>query len=112
MPHRKLGRRSNHRRSLMRNLVTETLRHEGITTTVPKAKAITGAVAHMVTLAKRGDLHARRQAAAYLWHEDVVHKLFETLGPRYAQRNGGYTRILRLGVRKGDAAEMCRIELV
>ena len=109
---RKLGRRTNHRRSLLRSLVTETLRHEGITTTVPKAKAIVPEIDHMITLAKRGDLHARRQALAYLWDEDVVSKLFATLGPRYQGRNGGYTRILRLGLRKGDAAEVCRIELV
>lgn len=112
MPRRKLGRRTNHRRSLFRNLVTDTLRHEGITTTLPKAKAIVGLVDHMITLAKRGDLHARRQALAYIYDEDVVTKLFGTLGPRYADRPGGYTRTLKLGLRRGDAAEVCRIELV
>ena len=107
-----MGRRSDHRRSLLRNLVTSTLREEKIRTTVPKAKELRRPLEHMITLAKRGGLHARRQALSFLLDEDVVHKLFETLGPRYAERPGGYTRITRLGLRQGDAAPMCVIELV
>jgi large subunit ribosomal protein L17 len=110
--YRKLGRRADHRRSLLRNLVTSTLRYERITTTVTKAKELRGPVDHMITLAKRGDLHARRQALAYLLDEEVVGKLFEQLGPRYEERSGGYTRIVRLGQRRGDAAPLCTIELV
>lgn len=112
MGYRKLGRRTNHRRSLLRNLVTSALREERITTTVAKAKELRGPVEHMITLGKRGDLHARRQALAYLLDEDVVSKLFGTLGPRYADRAGGYTRITRTGVRRGDAAPLCVFELV
>jgi large subunit ribosomal protein L17 len=112
MGYRKLGRRTNHRRSLLRNLVTEVLRHERITTTVAKAKEVRRPLEHMITLAKRGDLHARRQALAYLLDEDVVRKLFSTLGPRYADRAGGYSRIVRVGVRRGDAAPLCVLELV
>jgi large subunit ribosomal protein L17 len=110
--YRKLGRRSDHRRSLFRNLVTSTLRHERITTTVAKAKEIRTPVEHMITLAKRGDLHARRQALSYLLDEDVVTKLFATLGPRYKDRAGGYTRLVKLGPRLGDAAPLCIVELV
>lgn len=112
MGYRKLGRRSDHRRSLFRNLVTSALRHERVTTTEAKAKEIRTPLEHMITLAKRGDLHARRQALAYLLDEDVVTKLFGTLGPRYEARAGGYTRIVKLGPRLGDAAPMCLLELV
>ncbi len=112
MPYRKLGRRSDHRRSLFRNLVTSALRYEKITTTEAKAKDLRTPLEHMITLAKRGDLHARRQALAYVRSEDVVNKLFTTLGPRYMDRPGGYTRIVKLGTRQGDAAPICRIELV
>lgn len=112
MGYRKLGRRSDHRRSLFRNLVTSALRHERVTTTEAKAKEIRTPLEHMITLAKRGDLHARRQALAYLLDEDVVTKLFGTLGPRYETRAGGYTRIVKLGPRLGDAAPMCLLELV
>ncbi len=112
MGYRKLGRRSDHRRSLMRNLVTSTLRHEKVTTTVTKAKELRGPLEHMITLGKRGDLHARRQALAYVLDEDVVSKLFDTLAVRYEGRAGGYTRITRVGVRRGDAAPLCVIELV
>lgn len=112
MGYRKLGRRSDHRRSLFRNLVTSALRHERVTTTEAKAKEIRTPLEHMITLAKRGDLHARRQALSYLLDEDVVTKLFGTLGPRYASRSGGYTRIVKLGPRLGDAAPMCLLELV
>jgi large subunit ribosomal protein L17 len=112
MAYRKLGRRTNHRRSMMRGLVTSLLRHERMRTTEARAKAIRGRAEHMITLAKRGDLHARRQALAYLVDEDVVKKLFDTLGPRYADRPGGYTRIVRIGPRRGDAAPVVQIELV
>lgn len=112
MGYRKLGRRPDHRRSLFRNLVTEALRHDRITTTEAKAKELRAPIDHMITLAKRGDLHARRQALAFLLDEDVVTKLFETIGPRYGDRPGGYTRIVRIGPRRGDAAPMCVIELV
>ena len=112
MGHRKFGRRTNHRRSLFRNLVTSTLRYERVVTTVPKAKDMRTPLDHMITLGKRGDLHARRQALAYLLDEDVVNKLFTTIAPRYADRPGGYSRITQIGSRRGDAAPMCVIELV
>jgi large subunit ribosomal protein L17 len=112
MGYRKLGRRSDHRRSLLRNLVTEALRHERLTTTEAKAKELRRPLEHMITLAKRGDLHARRQALAFILDEDVVRKLFDTIGPRYKERPGGYTRIVKLGPRRGDAAPLCVIELV
>ncbi len=112
MGYRKLGRRPDHRRSLFRNLATSLLRHERMTTTEAKAKELRGPVDHMITLAKRGDLHARRQALAFLLDEDVVTKLFDSLAQRYQDREGGYTRILRVGPRRGDAAPMCIVELV
>ncbi len=110
--HRKLGRIGGHRRSMLRNLVTSTLREERIETTVTRAKEVNRVVEHMITLAKRGDLAARRQALAYVWDEDVVTKLFTNLGPRYENRTGGYTRIMRTGFRRGDAAPMAILELV
>ncbi len=110
--YRKLGRRSNHRQSLFRNQVTSFLRHERIVTTEAKAKELRGLADHMITLAKRGDLHARRQALAVIKDEDVVSKLFSTLGPRYGDRAGGYTRIIRKGTRVGDGAPVVYIELV
>lgn len=109
---RKLGRPTDHRLALLRNLATSLLKHEQITTTLPKAKALRPYVERIVTLGKRGDLHARRQALAQVYDEAVVRKLFDTLGPRYAARQGGYTRVLRAGIRQGDAAEMAIIELV
>ena len=112
MSYRKLGRRTNHRRSLLRNQVTSLLRHERMMTTEAKAKEIRGRTDHLITLAKRGDLHARRQAAAYLMDEDVLKKLFDQIGPRYTERPGGYTRVLKTGMRRGDAAAMAVIELV
>jgi len=112
MGDRKLGRRSDHRRSLFRNLVTSMLREERITTTEAKAKDLRTPLDHMITLAKRGDQHARRQALAYILDEDVVHKLFTTIGPRYQDRPGGYSRLIKLGPRRGDAAPLCIVELV
>ena len=109
---RKLGRSSGHRKALYRNLITELFRHERIKTTEAKAKAIRPLAEKLITLGKRGDLHARRLAAARLNDPLVVKKLFEELAPRYEDRPGGYTRILKLGRRQGDGAEMAIIELV
>jgi large subunit ribosomal protein L17 len=108
----KLKRDVGARNSLLKNLVTSVIEHERVVTTVPKAKAIRGLVDNMITLAKRDTLHARRQAAAFLETPKSVQKLFDTLGSRFGQRNGGYTRIVRLGFRKGDGAEQAIIELV
>ena len=109
---RKLGVTSAHRISMFRNMATSLLKHEQITTTLPKAKELRPYVERIITLGKRGDLHARRQAAAQIRDAAVVRKLFDTLAPRYSARNGGYTRVLRAGVRYGDAAQMAVIELV
>ncbi len=108
----KLKRDVGARNSLLKNLVTSVIEHERVITTVPKAKAIRPLVDNMITLAKRDNLHARRQAAAFLETPKSVKKLFDTLGSRFGQRNGGYTRIVRLGNRKGDGAEQAMIELV
>ena len=109
---RKLGRSSSHRQALYRNLVTDLLRHGGINTTEAKAKEIQALAEKMITLARAGHLAARRQALAFIYDPDVVAKLFAELGPRYADRSGGYTRRLNLGLRKGDAAPLARLELV
>ena len=109
---KKLGRDSAHRKALYANLAGALIEHGRIKTTVTKAKAVKPHVEQMITLGRRGDLHARRQATAFLRSRDVVHKLFADIGPRYAERPGGYTRILKLGQRKGDGAPMARIELV
>jgi large subunit ribosomal protein L17 len=93
-------------------MVTSLLDHERIVTTVAKAKEIRKFAEHMITLGKRGDLHARRQALAFVRSKKVVHKLFAEIAPRYAQRQGGYTRIVKMGFRRGDGAPMCLIELV
>ena len=108
----KLKRDLGARRSLFRNLVTSVIDAERIQTTIPKAKAIKPLVDKIITLGKRDTLHARRQAAAFLMTVDSVKKLFDKIGPRFSQRNGGYTRIVRLGWRKGDGAEICMLELV
>jgi large subunit ribosomal protein L17 len=97
---------------MFRNLVTEILDHEKIKTTEPKAKAVRGMTEKMITLAKNGSLNARRQAMAFILDKRVGDKLFEDLGPRYASRNGGYTRITRVGMRMGDGAPIVQIELV
>ena len=108
-----LSRDSAHRKSLLMNLSKEIIEHERIETTQAKAKAVKPHVEKLITLAKRGDLHARRQALSTLSQDKfAVHKLFEDLAPRYAERPGGYTRILKLGPRNGDNAPMARIELV
>jgi large subunit ribosomal protein L17 len=108
----KLKRDVGARNSLLKNLVTSVIDQERIVTTVPKAKAIKPLVDKMITLGKRDTLHARRQAAAFLITPSSVKKLFDKLGTRFGQRNGGYTRIVRLGNRKGDGAEQAMIELV
>ncbi|WP_339136753.1 MAG: 50S ribosomal protein L17 [Candidatus Electrothrix sp. GW3-4] len=109
---RKLNRSASHRSAMMRNIVTSLLEHERISTTVPKAKEARRVAEKMITLGKRGDLHARRQAMTYIRSKDIVAKLFEKLSEQYADRQGGYTRIIRTGVRSGDAAPMAIIELV
>ena len=109
---RKLGVKSGHRKALLRNLVTALFREGRITTTEPRAKEVRSIAEKMVTLAKRGDLAARRQALGYIYDEEVVRKLFNTIGPRYSGTSGGYTRIMKLGARRGDAAEMVVLELV
>src|SRR6202521_4439792 len=108
----KLKRNVAARDSLLRGLVTSVIEHERIVTTVPKAKAAKPLVEKMITLAKRDTLHARRQAAAFLETPAAVKKLFDKLGTRFGQRNGGYTRVVRLGWRKGDGAEQAMLELV
>jgi large subunit ribosomal protein L17 len=109
----KLSRDSAHRKALMMNLSKEIIEHERIRTTEAKAKAVRPEIERLITLGKRGDLHARRQALSTLSQDKfAVHKLFEDLAPRYAERPGGYTRILKLGPRRSDATEMVFIELV
>jgi large subunit ribosomal protein L17 len=108
----KLKRNVAARRALFRGLVTSVIEHERVVTTVPKAKAVRPLVEKMITLAKRDTLHTRRQAAAFLETPAAVKKLFDKLGTRFGQRNGGYTRVVRLGNRKGDGAEQAIIELV
>ena len=108
----KLGRTTSHRRSMLRNMVTSLIMEERIETTVIKAKAVRPRVEKMITLGKKGDLAARRQAAAYLMTDEAVRKLFDTVAPRFGDRNGGYLRIVRTGWQKGDGAEKAFIELL
>ena len=108
----KLSRDAAHRKSLMRNLCKEVIEHERIKTTEAKAKAVKPIVEKMITLGRRGDLAARRQALAYLRSNDVVHTLFADVAPRFVDRPGGYTRIVKLGPRSGDGADMVYLELV
>src|ERR1700722_15751843 len=108
----KLGRNTSHRRSLLRNLVTSLIVEERIETTVPKAKAMRPLVEKMITLGKRGDLSARRQAGAYLMTKAAVTRLFDTVAPRFGDREGGYLRIIRAGWRKGDGADTAFVELL
>src|SRR5215475_8347976 len=109
---KKLGRSPAHRRALLRNLVTELLEHEAVRTTDAKAKELKRWGDRLITLGKEGTLHARRRAAALVQRASVVRKLFAELGPRYASRAGGYTRVVKLGVRAGDAAPVSLVELV
>lgn len=112
MLYRKLGRNSSARKALFRSILTSFFEHGRIETTEAKAKEITRLAAKMITLAKRGDLHARRQVLSYLMDEEVTKKLFEEIAPKCSSRQGGYTRILKLGPRRGDAAPMAIFELV
>jgi large subunit ribosomal protein L17 len=108
----KLGRLTQHRWSMFRSLLTALFEHERITTTEAKAKAVRGLADHVITLAKRENLHARRQVLSLIPDTGVVHRIFDTIAARYGDRNGGYTRILHAGVRKGDAAPVVLLELV
>lgn len=110
--YKKLGRSPAHRRQTVRNLVTNLLERERITTTLVKAKSVRPVAEKIITLGKRDTLHTRRQAAAFLLHPPVVKKLFSTLAPRFADRPGGYTRIVRTGWRRGDGGEMAVVELI
>lgn len=109
---RRLGRTTSHRIAMFRNMVTSFLQHEKITTTDAKAKELRSIAEKMITLGKRGDLHATRQAAAYIRDKKVVTKLFTEIAPRYTERPGGYTRIIKLGIRPGDNAPVSVLELV
>jgi large subunit ribosomal protein L17 len=110
--HRKLNRTAEHRRAMFANMAVALIKHEQIVTTLPKAKDLRSIVEKLITLGKRGDLHARRQAIAQMRDVDTVRKLFEVIGPRYKDRNGGYTRVLKAGYRHGDSAPVAVIELV
>ena len=109
---RKLNRTASHRAAMFANMAASLIEHEQIVTTLPKAKELRPVVEKLVTLAKRGDLHARRLVAARIRNETMVKKLFATIGPRYAERNGGYTRVLKAGFRYGDNAPLAVIEFV
>lgn len=108
----KLGRNPSHRRAMLRNLVTNVIERERVQTTLTKAKVVRPLVERMITLGKRDSLHARRQAGAFLMTPDATRKLFSDIAPRFAQRNGGYTRIVRVGFRIGDGAELAILELI
>ncbi|MFN3835840.1 MAG: 50S ribosomal protein L17 [Glycocaulis sp.] len=110
--YRKLNRTASHRRAMFANMAASLIEHEQIVTTLPKAKELKPIMDKLITLAKKGDLHARRQAIAQIRNKDQVAKLFATLGPRYGERNGGYTRVLKAGFRHGDNAPLAVIELV
>ena len=110
--HRKLNRKHEHRRAMFANMAAALIKHEQITTTLPKAKDLRPVVEKLVTLGKRGDLHARRQAIAQMRDVAMVKKLFDVIGPRYKSRNGGYTRVLKAGYRYGDSAAVAVIEFV
>ena len=110
--HRKLGRTTSHRTAMFANMAASLIKHEQIVTTLPKAKDLRPIIEKLITLGKRGDLHARRLAMAELRSNDVVHRLFSDVAPRFADRNGGYTRVIKLGPRQGDAASMALLELV
>ena len=112
MAYRKFGRDTSARKALLRSILTSFFEHGRIETTEAKAKELSGLADEFITLAKRGDLHARRQVLSYLMDEEVVKKLFDAIAPKYATRQGGYTRVLKLGPRRGDAAPMAIIELV
>lgn len=108
----KLGVRMDHRNAMVRNMVTSLLREERVQTTAARARAVRRMAEKMITLGKRGDLHARRQAAEFIYDDEVVQKLFDVLAEKYADRQGGYTRVIKVGQRRGDAAEIVILELV
>lgn len=112
LKNRKLGRTSDHRKAMLRAMVTYLLENGQIKTTITRAKEVAPLAEKMITLAKQNDLAAYRQALGFITKEDVAKKLFQELGPKYAGRNGGYTRVVRIGPRRGDAAEMAIIQLV
>ncbi len=109
---RKLGRTSDHRKAMLRAMVTFLLENGKIETTVTRAKEVRAMAEKMITIGKAGDLHSKRQVLSYVTKEDVAKKLFDEIAPKYADRNGGYTKIVKIGPRRGDAAEMAIIELV
>lgn len=110
--YRKLGKSSSHRQAMFKNLTADIIQNGSATTTLAKAKEIRPIVAKMIRLGKRGDLHARRQAMSYLQNKEAVYRLFEEIAPGYEERNGGYTRIYKLGYRRGDHSPIAKIELV
>lgn len=112
MGYQRLGLNTGHRKAMLRNLVTSLLKEDRIHTTETRAKEVKSIAEKMITLAKQGDLAARRQALEYIYEEEVVRKLFDTIGPKYADRPGGYTRVIKVGHRRGDAAPMAILELV
>lgn len=112
MSYRKLGRNTAHRKAMLRNLVTSLFRDNRIETTEPRAKEVRSIAEKLVTVAKKNDLAARRQCLEYIFEEDVVRKLFNDIAPKYADRPGGYTRIIKTGFRRGDAAPMAILELL
>ncbi len=109
---RQLSRTVSHKKAMLSNMATSLVRHERIKTTTAKAKELRPFAERLITLARRGDLHARRQAARAIHDKEALQKLFDTLGPRYAERNGGYLRILKLGRRKGDGSQVALVQLV
>ena len=109
---RKLGRTTDHRKAMLRSMVTYLLENGQIETTVTRAKEVRAVAEKMITIGKNNDLHSKRQVFAYVTKEDVAKKLFDEISPKYAERNGGYTRIIKIGPRRGDAAEMAIIQLV
>ena len=110
--HRKLSRNTSHRRALLRNLVTDLLEHGRLMTTLPKAKEIRPLAEKMITLGKRDSLHARRQVQSYVMRDGIAKRVFDTIAPKFADRKGGYSRIIKLGNRKGDGADLAIIELL
>ncbi len=109
---RKLGRTASHKKAMLNNMATSLFANGKVRTTLPKAKELRGVAERLISFAKRGDLHARRQVLRRIQNKVVLTKLFEEIGPSYAERGGGYTRILKLGPRRGDSSELCLIELV
>ncbi len=109
---RKLGRKTDHRRAMLRAMVTYLLENGQIETTVTRAKEVRAVAEKMITIGKNSDLHSKRQVYSYVTKEDVAKKVFDEISPKYAERNGGYTRIVKIGPRRGDAAEMAIIQLV